>query len=470
MYFEDFFGGSMPGASRSGRQEDLDNGKFYKILGLEKNADQRTIKKAWRKLCKTHHPDRGGNPEKFKECEQAYEVLSDSAKRELYDEGGIEAVNRGGTGARDIFDLFGGSRKQRPQGPSKPQVIKKMITIELEDVYKGPTKKITISVLTATEKKVCGRCDGRGIYMETVQRGPMIMQHQRECTHCGGKGIAFIGEKTKKKKLEVFVPQGVKDGDKQILEGEGHDLPDMPNGDIIIIYSVKPHKRYTRIQADLALQKELTLKEALCGYTFFVRHINGNDWIRIHSKPGEIIQPNNVIKIEGVGLPQKNNRSIKGNLYVRFNVILPSNKSLNETVMKKLKKLLDVKYNMPNKELNDNREIKLGSKVRLVGLQKRPDLNGLSGTVIQSTGRSGQFAVHLETGQNVAVREELLEIIDAMDSNVSKDDKPLPNDYIEEVSGVLIDDFNSVQHTASEYGKSHEEDEDESPGVGCKQM
>jgi len=345
-----------------------------------------------------------------------------------------------------------------------------MITIELEDVYKGPTKKITISVLTATEKKVCGRCDGRGIYMETVQRGPMIMQHQRECTHCGGKGIAFIGEKTKKKKLEVFVPQGVKDGDKQILEGEGHDLPDMPNGDIIIIYSVKPHKRYTRIQADLALQKELTLKEALCGYTFFVRHINGNDWIRIHSKPGEIIQPNNVIKIEGVGLPQKNNRSIKGNLYVRFNVILPSNKSLNETVMKKLKKLLDVKYNMPNKELNDNREIKLGSKVRLVGLQKRPDLNGLSGTVIQSTGRSGQFAVHLETGQNVAVREELLEIIDAMDSNVSKDDKPLPNDYIEEVSGVLIDDFNSVQHTASEYGKSHEEDEDESPGVGCKQM
>jgi len=79
MYFEDFFGGSMPGASRSGRQEDLDNGKFYKILGLEKNADQRTIKKAWRKLCKTHHPDRGGNPEKFKECEQAYEVLSDSA-------------------------------------------------------------------------------------------------------------------------------------------------------------------------------------------------------------------------------------------------------------------------------------------------------------------------------------------------------------------------------------------------------
>lgn len=153
MFFEDFFGGSMPGAPRGSRQEEVNTAKFYEILGLGKNADQKSIKKAWRRLCKTHHPDRGGDPEKFKECEQAYEVLSDPAKRELYDEGGIEAVSRGGTGARDIFDLFGGSRKQRPQGPSKPQVIKKMITIELEDVFKGPTKKITISVLTATEKK-----------------------------------------------------------------------------------------------------------------------------------------------------------------------------------------------------------------------------------------------------------------------------------------------------------------------------
>merc|ERR1711981_1460839 len=150
----------MPGASRSNRQEDIDTEKFYKILGLEKNADQRSIKKAWRRLCKTHHPDRGGDTEKFKECEKAYEVLSDPAKRELYDEGGIEAVQRGGTGAHDIFDLFGGSRKQKQQTPSKPQSIKKMITIELEDVFKGPTKKITISLLTAMEKKICGRCKG----------------------------------------------------------------------------------------------------------------------------------------------------------------------------------------------------------------------------------------------------------------------------------------------------------------------
>merc|ERR1719247_3828650 len=205
MFFEDFFGGSMPGTSGSSRQEEINNNKLYDVLGIEKNADQRTIKKAWRKLCKTHHPDRGGDPEKFKECEQAYEVLSDPSKRELYDEGGLEAVSRGGTGARDIFDLFGGSRKQRSQGPSKPQVIKKMITIELEDVFKGPTKKITISVLTATEKKVCGRCDGRGVYMETVQRGPMIMQHQVFTLKCFLCGNFFLFSKTKKKKLEANI-------------------------------------------------------------------------------------------------------------------------------------------------------------------------------------------------------------------------------------------------------------------------
>lgn len=243
----------------------------------------------------------------------------------------------------------------------------------------------------------------------------------------------------------------------------------MPNGDVIIIYSVKPHKRYTRIQADLALQKEITLKDALCGYSFFVRHINGNDWIRIHSKPGVVTQPNSVIKLEGLGLPQKNNRAVKGNLYVRFNVILPSNKSLDDNAVTKLTELLDVKYEMPNKELNDNREIKVGSKVRLIGLQNRPDLNGLPGRVIQSTGRSGQFAVRLEMGQNVAVREELLEIIDAMEDDISKNDKPSKNNYVEDVSGVLVKDFSLVQHTPAEYGKTYDEDEEENPGVGCRQ-
>merc|ERR1712166_1257204 len=276
--------------------------------------------------------------------------------------------------------------------------------------------------------------------------------------------------KTKKKKLEVFVPQGVKDGDKQILEGEGHDLPDMPNGDIIIIYSVKPHKRYTRIQADLALQKELTLKEALCGYSFFIKHINGIDWVRIHSKPGQVVQPNSVIILEGLGLPQKGNRSTRGNLYVRFNVILPQNNTLNKNNLIQIKNLLNVKYDMPNKEINDNREITIGSKVKLIGSQNRPDLNGLKGTVIQNTGRPGQFAVHLETGQNVAVREELLELCEAISVDLDKKDLPKKGDYVEDVVGELVKDFSSVQHTPSEFGKSYDEEEDEGEKVGCRQM
>jgi DnaJ family protein A protein 2 len=124
MFFEDFFNGRMPGNNRTSQRENIDNKGLYKTLGVEKNADSRTLKKAWRKLCRTHHPDRGGDTEKFKECEQAYEILSDPAKRELYNEGGIEAVQRGASAPTDIFDLFGGQGKRHQKGPSKPQPIK----------------------------------------------------------------------------------------------------------------------------------------------------------------------------------------------------------------------------------------------------------------------------------------------------------------------------------------------------------
>merc|ERR1711971_625667 len=245
----------------------------------------------------------------------------------------------------------------------------------------------------------------------------------------------------KKKKKEIFVPQGVKDGDKHVLEGQGHSLPDMPLGDFIIIYSIKSHKRYTRIQADLALQKEITLKEAICGYSFFIRHINGTDWIRIHSRAGQIVQPNSVVRLENLGLPQKGNRSILGNLYVRFNVILPKNKSFSKSSITQLKSLLSVKYEMPNKEFNENKDIKIGSKVRLIKSQNRPDLNGVKGTVLQNTGRPGQFAVHLETGQNVAVREELLELCETKDFIKEKTETPKMGDYVEDISGEIIKDF-----------------------------
>lgn len=96
--------------------------------------------------------------------------------------------------------MFGGQGKRQQKGPSKPQPIKKMISLTLEEVFKGPTKKIIISILTAKEKKVCQRCNGRGAYMETIQRGPMIMQSQKECSSCSGRGTSFVGEKTKKKK------------------------------------------------------------------------------------------------------------------------------------------------------------------------------------------------------------------------------------------------------------------------------
>eukprot|EP00493_Phyllostaurus_siculus_P026591 UN26936 len=195
--------------------------------------------------------------------------------------------------------------------------------LTLEEVCTGPTKKITVYITTASSRQVCNNCSGRGTVMETVRRGPMILQTQRECSRCDGKGVSYKDQKKVKKTLDVYVPAGVKSGDKLTMEGDGHSLPDQPAGDVIVIFSVKQHKIYTRLQADLAMAKEITLTEALLGFSFRIRSINGEDWLKITNKPNHVTQPAEVIRIEGQGLPQKGNRNTRGALFVRFTVVLP---------------------------------------------------------------------------------------------------------------------------------------------------
>lgn len=473
MFFDDIFGGGMPGGRMGGSREPVDNESLYKELGVEKNATEREIKKAWRKLCKTHHPDRGGDPDKFKKCEAAYDVLSDQQKRSLYDQGGIEAVQQGGVAPTNIFDLFGGRRQQRDTGPKKPAPIKHQMTLTLEDVFMGGERTIKVPITTADDRDVCSRCQGRGSYMETVRRGPMILQSQRECPQCHGEGIRWINKKTKQKAVEFYVTPGVKNGDKQVLHDEGHQYPGMPHGDVIVLFTVKKHKVYKRLQADLAMSKELTLVEALCGFDFLVKSVEEATWLRVRSKPNQVVQPGDVIRIDGQGLPQKGARSVRGNLYVRFTVVLPKTGSLNEKAKKSLRELLSsksVKYDMPNLAQNDTREIQTGTNVKLVGLTNRPDLNGTDGVVLEANIRPGAHAVQLKTGQTVSVRQELLEITEKIVSS-NKKEKPKKDDYIEDVTGVVVD-LEKEKHTAAGVGHSvHDDDTDEEGGpVSCQQM
>jgi len=478
MFFDDFFGGGMPhgmGGGMGGQREEVDTDKFYEVLGVEKNATEREIKKAWRKLCKKHHPDRGGDPEKFKDLEKAYDVLSDSDKRQLYDEGGEEAIQRGHAGTTNIFDLFGGGMRgrQRDTGPKKPKPIKHILSVDLEDVFSGSEKKIKITVMSADERNVCSKCRGQGQYMETVRRGPMLMQTQKTCPQCEGRGVSWKNEKKTEKQVDVYVPPGVKDGDKITLTQEGHDLPDMPTGDVIVVLKVKSHRLYQRRGADLAMSKELTLVEALCGYNFCINSIESGEWLRVKSPDGAVVQSGDVICVEERGLPQKGGR-IRGNLYIRFTVVLPDSGSLKPSEVAKLQNLLSpnsVTYDMPGLSINDTREITTGAAVRLCGLQNRPDLNGVEGTVLEADFKPGQYAVQLVTGQTVAVRAELIELTDPVETDDGTTaSSPLPGDYVEEVSGDLVDDMEKVEHTAVDFGSQYDEDEGGQEGVDCRQM
>jgi len=274
------------------------------------------------------------------------------------------------------------------------------------------------------------------------------------------------------KDLEVIIPKGTKNGDTVKKHDEGHRLPGMPNGDVAVTFKVRPHKVFKRLQADLAMAKEITLVEALCGTSFKMKSISRGDWLSVSLAPGQI-QPNDVLCIKGQGLPQKGNSMTRGDLYIRFTVVLPKQGTLKESSLKQLRKILspkDVKYDMPNETMNDTRAIETGMGVRLIGLTNRPDLNGVAGKVIEANIKAGNHAVALVTGQTVSVREELLEITDDMEEEVMAD-SPKPNDYVETVTGDVVD-LDKVTHTPSQHGRSaHDEDSDEErEGVSCRQM
>lgn len=219
-------------------KKDVDTTRFYTLLGVEKSASEAEIKKAFRKQAMTHHPDRGGNADTFKEINKAYEVLSDKQKRAIYDEGGEEALENGGAGGGgagvDIFDLFGfGGGGGRRGGPRvrKGEDVLFPLKVTLEDLYNGTSKKLrlTKNVLCGDCKGKggkdgaetrCKECKGQGVRMIIRQIGPgMIQQMQSQCGACKGSGSTIAekdkctkckGEKTIKEQqlLEIHITKG----------------------------------------------------------------------------------------------------------------------------------------------------------------------------------------------------------------------------------------------------------------------
>jgi len=355
--------------------------KLYNTLGVTATATPTELKKAYRKLAIKFHPDKNpGNAEaseKFKEISHAYEVLSDEKKRQIYDEGGEQALKEGGGGGHsghnpfDIFDMFfgggggmGGRRGHR--GPQKGKDVVHQLAVSLDDMCNGTTKKLQLSKNVICDKcdgrggkpgstQSCTSCRGQGVQIKVHRIGPgMVQQVQQVCRDCDGKGERINakdrckhcnGKKTQKtsKILEVHIDKGMQEGQKVTFRGEGDQEPGLEAGDVVIVLKEREHQTYTRQGNDLIMKMNISISEALTGFQRVVKTLDKRE-ILITSPPGEVVQHGMVKAVSDEGMPRYRNPFSKGRLIIQFAVNFPaSGWCTDEAKLKQLEKLLPQK-------------------------------------------------------------------------------------------------------------------------------
>eukprot|EP01095_Lingulamoeba_sp_RSL-Kostka_P009971 TRINITY_DN349_c2_g1_i3.p1 TRINITY_DN349_c2_g1~~TRINITY_DN349_c2_g1_i3.p1 ORF type:complete len:421 (-),score=192.96 TRINITY_DN349_c2_g1_i3:46-1308(-) len=365
--------------------------KFYDLLGVSPEATTTDIKKAYRKLAIKYHPDRNSDPgaeEKFKEISQAYEILSDQEKRDVYDKYGEEAAlgNGGPTDASAIFEQmfgggggggifesmfgFGGGGGRRNRGPQKGENISFDLGVKLKEMYNGTIKKLQINKRVIcktcegvgskdkTANTTCSGCNGKKIKVVRRVIGPgMIQQMQSVCPDCEGKGTVIPkkdrcpkckGKQTipEAKKIEVPIDIGMKEGQTIRFSEEGDQSPGITPGDVVIrIYEKEDSECiFKRHDDDLIIEKDVSLLEALNGFAFSITHLDGRVLV-IRNEPGEILKPEEIKVISNEGFPRHKNPYMKGHLFIKFNVIFPTAEDLTEEQHNLLSQALPPKIN-----------------------------------------------------------------------------------------------------------------------------
>ena len=359
---------------------------YYEVLGVEKGASEDEIKKAYRKLAKANHPDlHPGDKEceeRFKEINEAYEVLSDPDSRAKYDQfghaafdpsaggpggagfggfGGFGDIFGGGFG--DIFgDIFGGgfggfggasSRQANPNAPRKGQDIRVRITLSFDEAVHGCKKNITITrqqectechgsgCAAGSSPETCPDCGGRG-YVIRQQRTPFgVMQTQQPCSRCGGKGKLVknpckvchgSGKTATRKTLEVSIPMGIDDDQSFALRGMGDaGANGGPAGDVIVMVTVRPSEVFQRDGYDVWVTVPITYSQAVLGDEITVPSIDG----KVEYTVPEGTQSGTTFRLRGKGIQYLNGRG-RGDMYVKCEVEIP--KKLNKAQRDALKK------------------------------------------------------------------------------------------------------------------------------------
>lgn len=315
---------------------------YYDLLEVNKNASDDEIKKSYKKLAMKFHPDRNKNnkeeaEKKFKDISNAYNILSDKNKKQIYDQFGEEGLQGGmGGGNFNPFsmfeEMFGNNQgfhfnmNHNNNNNNKPEI--KKIKISLNDLYNGKTMSfnITRTVLDESKKHLispCNVCNGTGIEVKIQQFGPMIQQMQGPCSACGGTGKIIPNEylKTVKEKISINIEKGMCSEEQIILKNKGNfNINSMQNNDLVFVIIEEPHKIFKRIDNNLILGLDINLIDALIGFSFVFKHLDNSEFIISSTN---IIKNDEIKIIKNKGMPFNNHSDVFGDLIIKFNIIYP---------------------------------------------------------------------------------------------------------------------------------------------------
>lgn len=364
---------------------------YYEVLGVSKTATQDELKKAYRKLARKYHPDLNkDNPEaaeKFKECNEAYSVLSDEQKRAQYDQFGPEAFENGGmgggpgaggfggfggfggSGMEDIFDMFFGGQgrggRSNNAGPQRGADLRYDMEITFEEAAFGVEKEISLKRAERCENchgegaepgskvETCPECHGSGYvrFTQNTMFGQMV--NERPCSRCHGEGKIISnpckecggsGTVKKTKKLKVKIPAGVDNGSRLRVGGEGEaGLKGGPSGDLYVYLYVKPHKFFERDGTTVLCEVPINIVQATLGAEIKVPTLDG----QVTMKVPEGTQPGKVMRLKGKGIPSLRGGG-RGDQLVRMKVVVPT--KLTDKQKDALQKFADISKDNINPE------------------------------------------------------------------------------------------------------------------------
>ena len=352
---------------------------FYEVLGISKSASKDEIKSAYRKLAKKYHPDINHDadaPEKFKEVQEAYDILYDDKKRQMYDQFGMAAFENGGStggagnpfqgggfssqgfGGVDLGDIFnsffggGSTRSSQNYGPQRGNDTLSRVRISFMDAINGKTITIPITydencstcggtgAKTSNDIKTCPDCGGRG-YIRTQQRTIFgVIENQTTCPKCGGTGKIITdkcpdcggkGYKRVKKDMDVNIPAGINSGQQLRVAGKGErGVNGGPNGDLFLEIIVSPHQYFTRDGNDIHIEIPLDFIDAILGVKIDVPTVYGDCEVEIPAGT----QPNQIIRLKGRGVKDLR-KGTPGDEYVHIKLQTPTK------ISKEQRKLLE---------------------------------------------------------------------------------------------------------------------------------